>query len=323
MGETSGLPRAKVLFYRDYRGFSGGHMKMWHYFTHVLASPGHEPLVRFSRQSVWDDTNPWLHCRERVVSRWSRPEADVLFLGGVDWRNLPARQRDGSRRPIVNLVQHVDHADPHNVRYSFLRHRAIRICVSEEITAAITDTGRVNGPIFTIPDAIDLEALEDVPRPPTRDVDVLIVANKSPDVGRRLHRALQDRDLRVDLLAGTVPRQQFLARLTHARVAVFAPNRTEGFYLPALEAMALGTLVVCPDCVGNRSFCLPGQNSFRPHYDDKPMLDDVTAALELPLGASEALVAGGLATARAHDLRQERQAFLAILADLDWLWAAG
>lgn len=312
-----------MLFYRDYRSFSGGHLKVWHYFNHVLASPGHEPLVRFSRQSVWDATNPWLHSRERVVGRWARPEPDVLFLGGVDWLRLPAWRRPSSRRPIINLVQHVDHADPDNVRYSFLHHRAIRICVSEEITTAITDTGQVNGPVFTIPDAIDLEALQDVARPVTRDVDVLIVANKSPDVGRRLYRALQDGGLCVDLLAETVPRRAFLERLARARIAVFAPNRTEGFYLPALEGMALGALVVCPDCVGNRSFCLPGRNSFRPEYADEPMLDDVTAALRLPPAAAEAMLAAAQATARAHDLGEERQAFLAVLADVERLWVSG
>ena len=47
--------------------------------------------------------------------------------------------------------------------------------------------------------------------------------------------------------------------MARARVTVLVPNPKEGFYLPALEAMALGTIVVCPDCVGNRSFCVAGR----------------------------------------------------------------
>jgi len=49
---------------------------------------------------------------------------------------------------------------------------------------------------------------------------------------------------------------------------VFLPNQKEGegFYLPALEGMAVGTLVIFPDCIGNRSFCLSGYNCFRPDY---------------------------------------------------------
>jgi glycosyltransferase involved in cell wall biosynthesis len=50
--------------------------------------------------------------------------------------------------------------------------------------------------------------------------------------------------------------------INQAKITVFLPYRDiEGFYMPALEGMALGTLVVCPDCIGNRSFCLPGYNS--------------------------------------------------------------
>ena len=52
----------------------------------------------------------------------------------------------------------------------------------------------------------------------------------------------------------------------------------EGFYLPALEAMALGSLVICPDCIGNRSFCLPGRNCFRPNYDLNSVIDSVQSA---------------------------------------------
>ena len=36
-------------------------------------------------------------------------------------------------------------------------------------------------------------------------------------------------------------------------MTLFLPNQREGVYIPGLEGMALGTLVVCPDCVGNRS----------------------------------------------------------------------
>ena len=48
--------------------------------------------------------------------------------------------------------------------------------------------------------------------------------------------------------------------MARARVTLYLPNRLEGFYIPALEGMALGTLVVCPDSVGNRSYCRDGEN---------------------------------------------------------------
>jgi len=118
-----------------------------------------------------------------------------------------------------------------------------------------------------------------------------------------------------------VPRRELLAWMNRARVTLFLPRRTEGFYLPALEGMALRTLVVCPDCVGNRSFCLPGVNSLRPAYTDADVLDQVEAAMALPPDEMERLVAAGSATAHEHDLGVERARFLEVLNDLPALWA--
>jgi glycosyltransferase involved in cell wall biosynthesis len=105
-----------------------------------------------------------------------------------------------------------------------------------------------------------------------------------------------------------------------ARVSVLLPRAQEGFYLPALEAMALGTLVVCPDCVGNRSFCLPGENAFRPGYT----VDEIIASTEEALSLSAPQVARmcdrASATAATHSLERERGAFLDVLHAIDDLW---
>ena len=38
----------------------------------------------------------------------------------------------------------------------------------------------------------------------------------------------------------------------------------EGFYLPAIEAMAMGHIPIGPACVGNRDYCKNGYNSLIP-----------------------------------------------------------
>ena len=106
-----------------------------------------------------------------------------------------------------------------------------------------------------------------------------------------------------------------------ARVSVLVPNPKEGFYLPALEAMAVGTVVVCPDCIGNRSFCLPGENCFRPEHDEDAIVAAAETALREEPGLDE-LRGRALATAQAHDIAGERAAFLDILDDVEELWAA-
>lgn len=305
-----------VLFIRDLRDFSGGHLKVWDYFNHVRNSAGHEPWVRFSKQTVWDASNPWHASRERVLGPRARLDPDILFLGGVDWLNLRWSERR-RRRPVINLVQHIKHADPGDIRFNFLSRPAVRICVSAEVAEAIVATGRVNGPVFTIPNAVNLDGFPSDDGGAARDIDVLVVANKRPDLGRRLYERLQTTDRTVGLIDATLPRQSFLAWLRRSHVTVFVPNPTEGFYLPALEGMALGTVVVCADCVGNRSFCTAGVNCFRVDASEAALLDAVEHALQLTPPAKAALLDRGRATAARHSLGAERDQFLEILGGVE------
>jgi hypothetical protein len=287
----------------------------------VRSSPRHEALVRFTEDSVWGPDNPWDSAREHVVRFGELVRPDVLFLSGVDWRLIERTDRPESPIPIVNLIQHVWHACPDDKlgRYRFLGFKAIRICVSPEITRALERTQKVRGPIFTIPDAIDLERLASLAREGPPEIDLLVFANKQPERGRAILSRLADAG-RTHVIEERSPHEEVLGLMARAAVTVFAPNPKEGFYLPALEAMALGTIVVCPDCIGNRSFCLDGENCFRPAYDE----DEIVAAARQALGRRaelQPMLDNAAATARAHDLMDERSSFLEILDRVDELWA--
>jgi Glycosyl transferases group 1 len=289
----------------------------------VRSAPEHSARVRFSAESVWDSTNPWNQATECVLAPGEDFDADVVFLSGTDWRRvIPEYERPRYSKPVVNLIQHVRHGcenDPLG-RQMLLRHSAIRVCVSPEVERAILATGRVRGPVFTIPDSIDVAAVERLAGSGPRDIDALVVANKQPALGQSLARRLQATDRNVHLVDGRIPRDTLVGLMGRARVTVAVPNPKEGFYLPAIEGMAVGTVVVCPDCVGNRSYCLDGENSFRPAYEQ----DAILAAAEKALagGETERLLAAARETAQAHDLRLERSAFLDILDRVDELWAA-
>lgn len=310
----------QVLFHRDYLRFQGGHLKVWNYFQHIQSSADFRSDIFFTEQSQWDLSNPW-HAYPRLSS-WQPEEADILFLAGLDWQAVLSHhpyQQNRLNIPVVNLIQGLSHANPADVKYPFLREPAIRICVSDEVAQAIEDTGVVNGPIFTIPNGIDLSSLPAPLSCQERDIPVLLVAIKKPELGRQLQALLDDDG--VVLLDSSVPRPQFLDRLSRAKVAVFLPHWQEGFYLPALEGMALRTLVVCPDCIGNRSFCLDGLNCFRPDYH----LPALVAAIRQAQGVFEQELAikfldEGRRMAAGHGLMQERAQFLAIMQQLDNLW---
>ena len=302
-----------VLFHRDFQGFTGGHLKVWNYFEHVEATEGFQARIYFSPESRWDASNPWMGKRFKVEQDWRPQEADVLFAGGYDWNAIPAMD---AGPPIINLIQHVHHGDPAHPLSGFLGRRAIRLCVSAEVQAAIEARG-VNGPTFVIPNGID--ALPEPAPREERPVDWLICGLKEdrPAMARALAKAAANLG-RVEALTKLLPRAEFLAALAGAKNVALLPRATEGFYLPALEAMALGALVVCPDCVGNRSFCRDGDTSLTRGLAEVPA--DIERAHAMPLAGQRAMIARARAVAARHTLAAERAAFQQVLAALPALW---
>jgi hypothetical protein len=308
-----------VLFFRSYKEFHGGHLKVWNYFNHVMASPFYEPRVWFSDKTTLDGDNPWRDSQHLIVNNEHPIRPDVYFVAGANWRRLDRYPHANPSIPVINLIQHVRHADPELRLAKFLHRKAIRICVSSEVADELRATGLTTGPLIVIPNAIDLPDL-----PPANgthpQVDVLIAAGKEPGLGVQVADRLARDGRVVDLLLERITRDDFLARIRAARTTVFLPHATEGFFLPALEGMALGTLVVCPDCVGNRSFCLPGHNAFRPEYTLDSIVRDAEAALALPPDEARRLRENAVQTAAGHTLSHEREAFLDVLHNVEELW---
>jgi glycosyltransferase involved in cell wall biosynthesis len=308
-----------VLFFRHYERFAGHHLKVFDYFNHVLAAPGHTALIRFSKDSTLDEANPWRALEDQVVHTGEPVQADSYFFSGLDWQELPRDQRRDPHVPVINYVQSIRHSWPDNLRYPLLRNRAIRICVSPEVSEAIAATGLVRGPVFTIQAAIDVAGVQALVSRDERDTDLAIFALKEPELGRSLAGRFARAGRTIRLIDRFVPRTELLDTFARSRVTLFLLHREEGKPLPPLEGMALGTVVVCPDVVGNRSFCLPGVNSFRPRYE----VETILAATETALGDWKdlgELIAAAERTVHDHDLPTERQAFLEILGNLDELW---
>jgi hypothetical protein len=318
-GHIGAATRTKrVLFVRRFRGLTGGHVKVRDYFGHVGASGTHDARIWFTRDSSWAEGNPWHDATDRVVASPGDARPDVMFLAGLDWTLVNGCV--GRDVPVVNLVQHVRHADPHDPRRPFLARRAVRICVSAEVAEAISAV-RPRGPVIAIPNGLDLAGLPGPRTPAERDTDVLVAGAKQPDLARRIAERLRAPGRRVVLLDGRVPRSLFLAWLARTRVAVLLPNPREGFYLPALESMALGAATVVPDCVGNRGYCLDGVSALVPAATEEALSGAAERALRMDAEENARLAAGARAIVAEHSAERERRAFLDVLADLDNLWA--
>jgi glycosyltransferase involved in cell wall biosynthesis len=310
----------QALFLRDYRKFHGGTLKVWDYFNHTRAAPNWEAWIQFDQRSRWDESQPWLAASDRVLADASHLVPDLFFVAGRDWERLDRHPAAQQGVPVVNLLQHVRHADDTSNRFAFLQRPAIRICVSDAVAAAVRETGVAKGPVLMIPNALDLKVVDAAAGAEQED-DLLIVGLKQPALAAELAEQLSRPGLRLRTLVDRCSRGEFLSRLGSARVTLFLPNETEGFYLPALEGMALGTVVVCPDCLGNRSFVLPGVTGFRPPYERGAITTAVAAALVLDADATRALQVGARAMAEQHDVCHERRAYHAVLDDLDHLWS--
>ena len=308
----SSSPNWKTLaFHREYHSFQGGHLKVWHYFCHAKESAVFRPMIHFSPDSVLDGTNPWICAGEPVQSTWEPDKFDIFLLAGMDWKVVP----EPCTKPVLNLIQGFRHTDSGDPRFQFLKRRATRICVSGEVADAVLSTGKANGPVLTIPAALDLERFPEPP--PVRDIPILIVGLKRPGLAEEIAADLKASGVEPVCLTQFLPRWDFLRLLGRSVATIFLPLEKEGFYLPALEGMAMGTMVVCPDCLGNRGFCLDGVNCLWPNSDKESILAAVHRAVRLPASSQEALKKAAQKTVNEHQLSREKESFLEILDQVE------
>ena len=321
-----------VWFYREYVRLTGGHLKHSHYFEHVRRIPGFAPRITFGGEApndsqVRERRRLWPTGDNGTAARWEPSRRDVLFLAGVDWRYLANSGPEGRENPRVNLIQHVRHAYEGTELYRYLAGKAIRICVSQEVADAIADTGRANGPILTIPNGTDITPVDTVQEGSpeackAQRQPITIIGYKSPDLARALSERLTERTAHR-LVTEFLDRCTFLDRLVDSRIVVCLPRPEEGFYLPALEAMALGCLVVTLDCIGNRSFCHHDENCLIAESNPDSLFEATKRMLDMSAPECDRLLRRARDTATAHSLNAERTRFHAILGDVDQLWRMG
>jgi glycosyltransferase involved in cell wall biosynthesis len=240
-----------------------------------------------------------------------------LFLAGQDWNALTDEQRTNPGRPIINLIQHQRHVDHRSGLRGFLKHHAVRICVSEEVANAIQQTGIVKGPVFVIPNGIDFSKIPAGLPWEQRKIDILILGLKAPDLAKDVAAEFSEAGINVQCVTDFVPRTEFVKLLGKARFTVFLPRPVEGFYLPALEGMAVGTIVICPDCEGNRGFCSDGSNCFRPKRNRHAIVAAIRAAIFQPEKERIRMLERARAKVLQHSIMNEREKFLRILTGIE------
>lgn len=102
-----------------------------------------------------------------------------------------------------------------------------------------------------------------------------------------------------------------LRELYHwADVFLATPLIEEGFYMPGLEAMSSGALVVSPDAVGNRAYCKFGENCVEVGFEKAGDYVNVLRSLRTAdVSEIERLRIAGYETVGRHTLEHEKERF--------------
>ena len=301
----------RILFPRDFKEtadgkmrMSGDHVKVRDYFEHALAHPDLAPYLYFTPRSAYETSDVWDGLPpERIVRELDVAAYDLFFVTGKEWKLLP---RDIEGSGIIQYVQSIRQCEPEHRLFRFFKRGAHRICSSDEVAAMTAPL--VKGDIAVIPNGIPLDIFRSIGerRQPR---SVVIWGRKSPEMAEGLRRALVKRGFAVDLLIAFLPRLEFAARLARSDIAITLPARTEGFFLPALEAMACGAVVVCADAIGNRGFCVEGETCLMPPRGNIAAHAAAVERIVEDSGFAERLRTRGLAMAQQFSLDRERAAF--------------
>lgn len=260
-----------VSFIRHYNGYTGGHQKVRDYIQHFTDLNWQANLFA----QVKSATMPGLFSNIPKVNyqqHYDPANADLVFLAGMDWEAyLPLGIKN---KTVINLIQHVRHADPNQPLFAFLAQPAVRICVSQSVRQAILP--HANGPVYTIPMGHKIEMGEH-----EKNNDIYILANKQPELGRRLAQYFQEQQLSVICHDHYVEKDSVLTAMAFSSISVTLPHTTEGFYLPGIEAMALSEIAVVPDCVASIEYSGRFNNALRCELDYEDIIATIQKALHL------------------------------------------
>lgn len=215
---------------------------------------------------------------------------------------------------IVHIVQNVRHADPHwlgGLGRRLLSRPLSRVFTNHLVEEACAPLVHPTSLRTTIPLGHDVDFFwKERSGALGSPLRVAYPTWKSA-VGRRVERALAaDGRFAFESIDGVVGWLDLREAYHAADVVLGCPIAQEGVYLPGVEAMAAGALLVIPDAGGNMAYCRFDENCIEAQLEDEA---SYVAALEaittMGKGELEAIRSAGHETARTHSLDREADAF--------------
>lgn len=299
-------------------------MKVFDYVSHAIER-GYEPVV--CSPEAYEEGLPLF---ENPRFSGIRPGNGVAFahpaeiLVGTDdlvffswpghYKILEPRLGRGSRHEqVIHIVQNIRHANPNftgGYALRLLTRPMARIMTNEVVLEAVRPY--LNESSLT--EVIDLgHDCEFFARERTGGFGPLIkvaYTTWKSDVGDRVASLMGDTGFEFGAIRDPVGWGELRALYHWADVFLATPLPEEGFYLPGLEAMAAGAVVISPDAGGNRAYCDFGENCLPADFDD---VASYAAALKnlkkMSPGGINRLRRNGYGTANRHTLEREKERF--------------
>ena len=304
----------------------GGAVKIFDYVNHAL-SLGYEPVIASPEKY-----KPGLPLFG--ISRFSgiTPENGVRFVGldkpglgpddlaFISWPSHysilePKISRWARHEQVIHIVQNVRHANPtfdRGYAVRLLSRPMARIMTNDVVLEACRpylNTSSMTEVIMLGNDSAFFH--KERSGPFGTPIKVAYTTWKS-DVGDRVAAMFRQRNsgFKFKAIREPVGWKELKKLYQWADVFLATPLVEEGFYMPGLEAMAAGAVVISSDAGGNRAYCRFGENCLQAGFEDAAGYADALRALKgYGPGEIERLRRGGHDAVRLHTLEHERDRF--------------
>ncbi len=320
----SDLHIKKVLFYQHFgkKGVvRGAHHKTFDFYHHIKAFTDYEPHIFFDKDSLWDVDIPWFHLFDSMPTLNQLDfEPDILFLNsGKDWIKYTKNRSIPDDVPIVSPVNNFRAVKPGHKSFDFLLTKAIRLCPSQELYEATVNHPNTNGKTIYLPNGVGItdeaEKLQS-----NKKFDLLIVGNKNPSLAQEINQQIKHLNLAVEVIDGWISKETFQNKLAESRISMHLPKMVEEHYIPGVEAMMLDSLVIIPDCVGNRSYSQHMETCFVTTYDLSGMLEALNQVLAMDEITRAKLRSNAAEHAKMFRLEHESKTLLEVLNSTASMW---
>lgn len=313
-----------VLFYQHFgkkNVVRGAHHKTFDFFQHIKGFADYKPVIYFDETSIWEPNIPWFHCFDKMPTLNERvDEPDILFLNsGKDWIKYKEHRSIPETMPIVSPVNNFRAVNPSHKSFEFLTRKAVRLCPSQELYQAVNEHPLTNGETIYLPNGVGITQ-EALAIKHQKTTDILIVGNKNPELARKIYAQIKGMNQRIDVIDGWISKELFQEKLASSKISIHCPKVVEEHYIPGVEAMMLDSLVIIPDCVGNRSYSIHEKTCVVTPYNLEGMLNALESVLNMDKTMHSTVIENALKASQVFQIQHEKEALFNILNSTAKMW---